>query len=134
MFSKKDSKKQDTIDTIISSMTVIEGKVTHPKSLRIDGKLIGEVHCEGDVYIGKEGLAELLIKANNLIVSGEANGDIFVKGKVHIKSTGKLNGSITSKGIIIDEGGVFTGNSKISNNEDNIHLIKGIKEEVENEF
>jgi len=134
MFSKKGSKKQDTIDTIISPMTVIEGKITHPKSLRIDGKLIGEVHCEGDVYIGKEGITEPLIKANNLVISGEANGDIVVNGKVHIKSTGKLNGSITSKGIIIDEGGVFTGNSKIIQNEDNIHLIKNIKEEVESEF
>src|SRR5690625_3971182 len=134
MFSKKGSKKQDTIDTMISPMTVIEGKITHPKSLRIDGKLIGEVHCEGDVYIGKEGITEPLIKANNLFISGEANGDIVVNGKVHVKSTGKLNGSITSKGIIIDEGGVFTGNSKISHNEDNIHLIKSIKEEVESEF
>jgi len=134
MFSKKGSKKQDTIDTIISPMTVIEGKITHPKSLRIDGKLIGEVHCEGDVYIGKEGITEPLIKANNLVISGEANGDIVVNGKVHIKSTGKLNGSITSKGIIIDEGGVFTGNSKIIQNEDNIHLIKNIKEEAESEF
>lgn len=131
MFKKREKKDLSTIDTIISPMTLIEGKITHPKSLRIDGKLIGEVHCEGDVYIGKEGKTEPFLKAKNLIISGEVNGEIFVSEKVYIKPTGKLNGSITSKGIIIDEGGVFIGNSKINNNEDNIHFIDNVNDKLE---
>src|SRR5690625_4447730 len=113
MFGKKQKQDYGTIDTIISSMTTIEGKIIHPKSLRIDGKLIGEISCEGDVYIGKEATAEPYIQAKNLYISGEVKGDVSVTGKIYLKSTGILNGTITSNGLIIEEGGIFSGTSNI---------------------
>ena|SRR5690625_2358000 len=115
MFRKKDTGNEKTIDTIIGPATIIEGNITHPKSLRIDGKIIGEVHCEGDVFIGKTGYVEPLVNARNLNIAGEINGDVTTIEKVHLMATGRLSGSVTSKGIIIDEGGVFNGKSVIKN-------------------
>src|SRR5690625_6255401 len=66
MFRKKETGNEKTIDTIIGPATIIEGNITHPKSLRIDGKIIGEVHCDGDVFIGKTGYVEPLVNARNL--------------------------------------------------------------------
>src|SRR5690625_2373805 len=110
---KKDSKNRKSVNTIISPMTVIEGTIRHPKSLRIDGKIIGEIHCDGDVFIGKSGCAEPFVYVKNIIIAGAFKGEINASGKVHIMPSGKVTGTVTSKGIIIDEGGIFNGQSTV---------------------
>jgi len=110
---KKSKKKQTMIDTIVGPNTVIEGEVTHPTSIRIDGQIYGEVECNGDVYIGKEGYVETCIKAQNIIIAGEVNGDLQTTEKVHIQSSGKLSGTTTTKGMVIEDGGIFNGESTI---------------------
>lgn len=111
MFRNREEKRKRTVDTLIASSTTIEGKITHPKSLRIDGKVNGEIDCEGDVHIGKSGKVEPVIRAKNLYIAGKVKGDVYVTEKVHLMETGKLSGNVTSNGIIIDDGGQFVGNS-----------------------
>ncbi len=111
MISKK--KDENVIETIIGSDTVIEGKITLPTSLRVDGKVIGEIISSGDVYIGKDAYVEPSIKAKNIVIAGEVKGDIETTEKVQIEAKGKLSGNATSRGIVIDDGGVFNGNSNI---------------------
>lgn len=111
MFNKK--RKHKVIETIIGKETIIEGKIKLPTSLRIDGKVYGEIECEGNVYIGKSGYTEPAIKAKNVIVAGEANGVIKATEKVQIHTKGKIAGDIHSQGLIIEDGGVFNGGSTI---------------------
>ncbi|MBU5593769.1 polymer-forming cytoskeletal protein [Amphibacillus sp. MSJ-3] len=122
----KGKKDHKVIETIIGKETVIEGKIKLPTSLRIDGKVYGDIECEGDVIIGKKGYVEPAIQAKNVIIAGEAKGEIKTSQKVHIHSCGVLSGNISSEGIIIDEGGVFNGNSSI-----NIPTKKSKKNNVE---
>ncbi|MBM7541015.1 bactofilin family protein [Amphibacillus cookii] len=109
----KGKKQEDIIDTVIGKDTTIEGKVSLSTSLRIDGKVHGEIECNGDVFIGKDGFAEPSIKAKNVVIAGEAKGDIETSAKVHVQTSGVLTGNITSAGIIIDEGGIFNGSSTV---------------------
>lgn len=111
MISKK--RNDSIIETIIGKETIIEGKITLPTSIRIDGKIIGEVESSGDVYIGNDAYVEPAIKAKNIIIAGEVKGDLYCSEKIHIESKGKLTGSVTAKGIIIEDGGVFNGTSTI---------------------
>lgn len=111
MFNKK--RKQKVIETIIGKETIIEGNIKLPTSLRIDGKVYGEIECEGNVYIGNSGYTEPAIKAKNVIVAGEANGEIKATEKVQIHAKGKIAGDIHSQGLIIEDGGVFNGSSTI---------------------
>lgn len=109
------SKKKDeqVIQTIIGTETVIEGKITLPNSLRVDGKVIGEINCSGDVYIGKDAYVEPSIKAKNVVIAGEVKGEVETVEKIQIEAKGKLNGNATSRGIVIEDGGLFSGNSVI---------------------
>lgn len=106
-------KNAKIIDTIIGKETIIEGKIKLSTSLRIDGKIYGEVDCQGDVYIGKGGYVEPILKAKNVTISGEVKGDVYTTEKIYIQPNGKLTGSATSKGIIIEDGGIFNGQSAI---------------------
>ncbi|GAA4079596.1 polymer-forming cytoskeletal protein [Amphibacillus indicireducens] len=111
MFSRK--KKHKVLETIIGKDTIIEGKIKLPTSLRIDGKVYGAIECEGNVYIGKSGYTEPAIQAKNVIVAGEANGEIKTSEKIQIHASGKITGKIVTEGLVIEEGGIFNGNSTI---------------------
>lgn len=117
-------KNEKVIDTIIGKDTVIEGNIKLTTSLRIDGKVHGDIECSGDVFIGKDGFSEPSIKAKNVIVAGEAKGDIHTTQNVHIQAKGALTGNVTSSSIIIDEGGIFNGNSTTRAAEDKVSKRK----------
>lgn len=110
-------RKQKKFETIIGKDTIIEGNIKLPTSLRVEGKVYGNIESDGNVIIGKNGYAEPSIDAKNLIIAGEVKGDFKTKEKIHIYSCGKVSGTITSKGIIIEDGGVFNGNSTIDSSE-----------------
>ena len=109
----KGKKSEKVIDTIIGKETVIEGKIKLPTSIRVDGKIYGEVDCSGDVFIGKSGYVEPTIKAKNITIAGEVKGDVYTTEKVYIQPNGSLTGSATTKGIIVEDGGIFNGKSTI---------------------
>lgn len=113
MFNRR-KKNPENVETIVSKDTKIEGKITHETSIRIDGKVIGEIFCKGNVHIGKSGYVENKIQAENIAISGEVQGDLYATEKIHILETGKLSGSVKTAGIVIDEGGIFNGESTIT--------------------
>ncbi|WP_090792137.1 bactofilin family protein [Pelagirhabdus alkalitolerans] len=113
----KEKKQEKSIETVIGKEAVIEGDLTLSTSVRIDGKITGNIHSKGDVYIGKSGVCGPKITAKRVIVSGEVSGDITSSNHVYIKTKGKVSGTVISKGIVIEEGGIFNGHSRIEGND-----------------
>jgi cytoskeletal protein CcmA (bactofilin family) len=96
------------MDTVIGSETTIEGKISTEASLRIEGKVFGEVHCQGDLTIGEGGIVETIVSARNIIIAGTVRGNITASGKLHLLATGKFSGNTKIASLIIDEGGIFS--------------------------
>jgi len=112
MFSnQKNEKKLNNISTLIGEETNFKGTLEVKSSIRIDGEVKGDVICEGDVTVGKNGYVENQLKARNLYVAGSVKGNIYVKEKIHIYDTGSINGRAEMTTIIIDENGQFHGES-----------------------
>ena len=44
-------------------------------------------------------------------VAGRFKGNILVKGKAHLARGGRIDGNITSKTLVVEEGGIFHGQS-----------------------
>lgn len=99
------------MSTIIGEETTVEGTLTVNSSIRIDGKVLGEVKCTGDVTVGRDGYVENAITARNLIIAGKVKGNVKVEQKIHIYDTGKLDGKAEMSVIVIDENGFFQGES-----------------------
>lgn len=114
MFSKtKNDKKLTEMATIIGEDTTVEGTLNVKASVRIDGKVYGEIKCTGDVTIGKDGYVENTITARNLFIAGKVKGNAKVENKIHIYDTGHFEGSAEMAVIIIDENGFFNGESRM---------------------
>ncbi|WP_416149865.1 bactofilin family protein [Salipaludibacillus sp. HK11] len=112
MFSKNNNeKKLNEMSTLIGEETIFKGVLDVNSSIRIDGQIIGEVNCQGDVTIGKTGQVENDLTARNLFIAGSIKGNVKVEGKIHIYDSGSLNGRAEMDTIIIEENGRFHGES-----------------------
>ncbi len=120
MFGNKNGGTEDNalleqVGTIIGPGAVIEGPLTTKDSTRIDGTVKGNVTISGALIIGQDGKVIGTISALNVYVAGEVAGNITApQGKIEISDTGKVNGDITCKGIIIDENAVFQGKCEMT--------------------
>ena len=95
--------------TSIDATTKLTGKIYCKETIRIDGRLKGEVHCEKSVIIGEEGKLEATIEADEVTVSGIVKGDIAAKRKITLKQTARVTGDLATPGIVIEEGAKLEG-------------------------
>lgn len=119
MFSKKQTADFSRFDTLIGKNTSFEGTLTAEGTIRIDGIIKGDVKVEGDIYIGESSQVVGNIMGSNIIVGGNVDGNIIANEQLRLTSTGRVIGDISVKSLIIDENGVFEGNSKMTSKEIN---------------
>ena len=128
MFNKKETVDFSKFDTLIGKNTSFEGTLTAKGTLRIDGSVKGDIKVDGDVYIGEESVIVGNISCSNIVVGGNVNGNVATNQQLRITSTGKISGDISVKSLIIDENGVFEGNSKMIAADTNTKsILKGAK-------
>ena len=97
--------------TIVGAGARLEGNVVSAGSLRIDGQVKGQINADGDVTLSPQSQVEADIRATNVSIAGRFVGNIVVKDKAHLARGGRIDGNITSKTLVVEEGGVFHGQS-----------------------
>jgi cytoskeletal protein CcmA (bactofilin family) len=97
--------------TIVGQGAKLEGTVVSAGSLRIDGQVKGQINADGDVMLSPQSHVEADIRAQNVSVAGRFKGAIVVKGRAEIARGGRVDGNITSKTLVVEEGAVFQGQS-----------------------
>lgn len=97
--------------TIVGAGARLEGNVVSAGSLRIDGQVKGQINADGDVSLSPQSQVEADIRADNVSVAGRFKGNIIVKGKAQLARGGRIDGNITSKTLVVEEGGIFHGQS-----------------------
>jgi len=97
--------------TIVGAGARLEGNVVSAGNLRIDGQVKGQINAEGDVALSPQSQVEADIRAQNVVVAGRFKGSILVKGRAELARGGRVDGDITSKTLVVEEGGIFQGQS-----------------------
>jgi cytoskeletal protein CcmA (bactofilin family) len=112
---QRERKDKDMADngevTIVGTGARLEGNVVSAGSLRIDGQVKGQINADGDVTLSAQSQVEADIRAQNVSIAGRFTGNIVVKDKAHLARGGRIDGNITSKTLVVEEGGVFHGQS-----------------------
>jgi cytoskeletal protein CcmA (bactofilin family) len=94
---------------LVGPGTVIEGKIRSQGSVRIDGKLIGEVTASESLAVGVSGEVEGNVTAKNVTVGGKIRGAINAAEKIVFEGKSVIRGDIRATRLIIDEGCIFDG-------------------------
>ena len=93
----------------------VSGKLSFATATRIEGKLKGEIRSTDLLVVGPSALVQATVRTDRLIVLGEVHGEVQGASRVQICAGGKLFGDVETKGLVIEEGGVFEGRCRMGN-------------------
>ena len=109
------AKNFTSVTNIIGEGTEFEGRLLVPGSIRIDGKINGEVTVSDMITIGKTGYVKGEILTRDAIIAGRVDGKLIVKNKIELQKNAKVNIDLNCKLLIIEEGVIFDGSCTMSN-------------------
>ena len=93
----------------ISKDTVIKGELRSKGKLKIEGKVEGSGLVEGTVLVARQGQWQGNLVADIVIIEGTVKGNIVAKQKFLMLSHAKVDGTVYSSNIHMDEGASITG-------------------------
>ena len=119
MFGKKKNTgtplvlSHEKFDTLIGRHAEFEGHLKLNESVRIDGRVQGNVHCVGDqpvsVVIGPSGEVVGDVVAQRVIVAGKVSGNIHAQDRVELHSGCFVQGDLKYASIAVEHGARVQG-------------------------
>ena len=96
-------------ESVISAGLSIEGTITGNGDVRIAGQFKGDVNVQGSLTI--EAGAKLVggVRASNVVIDGELEGNIEGATRVELRSTGVLNGNLNTGSLTVAAGSRMRG-------------------------
>lgn len=111
MFKQKNTPL--AMDTVLGEFTTFTGNIESEGSIKVLGKVEGDVKASGDVYIEQTSSVTGNIYGSNVYISGYIKGNVLAKGILHLMTQAKLYGDIEVNSIVTDEGAIFQGNCRM---------------------
>lgn len=103
------------MNTIIGKDSIIEGTIKIQGGLRIDGMVRGKVSASESLAVGDSGTIEAELTARIAVIGGKVVGSIFAQDKIELQSKAIVEGDITTKNLIVEEGAIFHGRCNMKN-------------------
>jgi len=97
----------------IADDVVIEGKLTFPGSLTVDGKIRGEIHSEGHLSLLPQSVVEAQIAVKTILVEGKVVGNITATESVTLASTATVIGDISTPRLSMEPGSSVLGQNNV---------------------
>ncbi len=94
---------------LIAAGTVFEGKLKTPGSIRVDGKVIGDITASQNISLGTSGDVEGNLTAASVTIGGKLKGSAVAQDKLVLESKAVVRGDIRASKLVVDEGAQFDG-------------------------
>jgi cytoskeletal protein CcmA (bactofilin family) len=95
--------------SLIGAGTTLKGDISSNGDLRIDGTLVGNIHCTAKVVIGANGVVEGDINGQQADIMGKVTGSIKVKDLLQLKSSCSVQGNLHAAKLQIEPSASFNG-------------------------
>jgi cytoskeletal protein CcmA (bactofilin family) len=113
MFSKKHSKPQTQIDSLIGAGTTIEGNLNFSGGLRIDGQVNGNVVAAqgkpSTLVLSEHAQVNGEVNVTHLVINGSISGPVFASEYMELQSKAKVNGDVHYTTMEIQLGAIVDG-------------------------
>ena len=100
--------------SVIGADLEITGTIKGSGSVRIDGKLEGELNCNGDAAVGKDAKIKGNLTVTSATIEGTINGNVTAKDRIELKSSARVTGDIRAKRLSVEDGVTFIGRSEVN--------------------
>lgn len=106
---------------LIDAWLTITGNLQSEGEVQVDGKINGDIRCT-HLTVGKDAAIIGNITAEEVVVRGKVTGTIRAN-RVILQDSSRVDSEIFHKKIAIEEGAVFQGQSRLSDDPINADLI-----------
>ena len=100
----------DNLNAFLGEGTSFKGTLTFEGTVRVDGKLEGEIFTKDTLVIGESATVSATVHAGVVVISGTVQGNITAEKKVELHASARLFGNMSTPLISIAEGVIFEGN------------------------
>jgi cytoskeletal protein CcmA (bactofilin family) len=107
-FSGSQHESSDIIAFVGEEVT-FKGTIRYHGTVRVDGRLEGEIYTDGNLIIGQKAVITAKIEAGMVTCQGRISGEIVAKKLVKLLSPAIFDGTITTPLFSMDEGVMFNG-------------------------
>ena len=103
--------------TVIGKSITIRGEISGSDDLYIDGTVDGAVTVEGGrLTIGPNGRVKANLKAQDVVIFGQVNGNVLAAGAVDLRQSAALHGDISASRLAIEENATIKGRADLTGN------------------
>ena len=126
MFSKKQNKPQNRIDSLIGAGTSIDGNLSFSGGLRVDGKVNGNIVAvagkPSTLVLSEHGSVKGEINVTHLVVNGVIEGRVHAEEYMELQSKAKVIGDVHYKTLETHLGAIVEGRL--------VHLANAVSDKI----
>jgi len=101
------------VTTLLGKGSEFEGKLSFEGTVRVDGKLTGEIFTDDVLIVGEGAEVNAEVTVGAIVVQGIVRGNITAKRSVEIHSPGRVRGNINTPSLLIEKGVFFDGHCQM---------------------
>jgi cytoskeletal protein CcmA (bactofilin family) len=105
------------IIAFVGEEVTFKGTIRYQGTVRVDGRLEGEIYTDGNLIIGQKAVITAKIHAGTIMCQGQITGEVEAKHRVKLLSPAVFDGTITTPLLSMDEGVIFNGTCNMPNKE-----------------
>ena len=104
-----DKNSEKGFRTMIGEGATLEGTISVPHGMRIDGTFKGKIEVAEMLTIGNNGIIEAEIRAKSVIIGGSVKGNVFAEERIELESKASHQGDLQTRELVINQGAIFNG-------------------------
>ena len=101
------------VTTLLGKGSEFEGKLSFEGTVRVDGKLTGEIFTDDVLVVGEGAEVNAEVTVGSIVIQGTVRGNITAKRSVEIHSPGRVKGNINTPSLFIEKGVFFDGHCQM---------------------
>ncbi|MBL7665404.1 MAG: polymer-forming cytoskeletal protein [Bacteriovoracaceae bacterium] len=105
--------RKGDVCAVIEEGCRFEGNLSFNGVVRIAGDINGSIFSNDTLIISEGALINADINANVILISGTVKGNIKATSRVEIRKPARFEGTITAPSLIVEEGVIFHGVTKM---------------------
>lgn len=109
MGREKDGREIGEIKAFLGEGTEFKGVLRFQGTVRVDGRLEGEVLGDDLLIVGEAGVLRAKVDVGSVVSNGRIEGNIRAKKRVELLASSTIVGKITAPCLVVMEGATLNG-------------------------
>jgi cytoskeletal protein CcmA (bactofilin family) len=102
-------KVESKLDTVIGPETEVKGDVSVRGSMRLDGRIEGNLSVMDSLYMGKGAYVHGDVHCKEGVVAGKIEGNLIVQGALELQSGATVLGDVKCRSLILAKDAFLDG-------------------------